>query len=68
MFYNTLRSEYQNTKTYLYKYFTKGGTTMLLYFIKVVLISLSAVYGVAAASWLMYKVLIKLGVKDNIIP
>ena len=40
---------------------------MLLYFVKVVLISLSAVYGVAAASWLMYKTLIKLGVKDNII-
>ena len=36
---------------------------MLLYFIKVVLISLLVVYGVAAASWLMYKVLIKLGVK-----
>lgn len=40
---------------------------MLLYFIKVVLISLLIVYGVAAASWLMYKTLIKLGVKDNII-
>ena len=40
---------------------------MLLYFIKVVLISLSAVYGVAAASWLMYKVLIKLDIKNNII-
>ena len=40
---------------------------MLLYFIKVILISLLVVYGVAAASWLIYKVLIKLGIKDNII-
>lgn len=39
---------------------------MLLY-LKVVLISLLVVYGVAAASWLMYKVLIKLDIKDNII-
>ena len=40
---------------------------MLLYFIKVILISLLVVYGVAAASWLMYKVLIKLDIKNNII-
>ena len=39
---------------------------MLLYFIKVVLISLLVVYSVAAASWLMYKVLIKLDIKNNI--
>lgn len=32
---------------------------MLLYFIKVILISLLVVYGVAAASWLIYKALIK---------
>lgn len=32
---------------------------MLLYFIKVVLISLLVVYSVAAASWLIYKALIK---------
>ena len=40
---------------------------MLLYFIKVVLISLLVVYGVSDASWLMYKVLIKLDIKNNII-
>lgn len=40
---------------------------MLLYFVKVILISLLVFYGVATASWLIYKALIKLGVKDNII-
>ena len=39
---------------------------MLLYLVKVVLISLLVVYGVAAASWLIYKVLIKLDIKDSI--
>lgn len=63
MFYNTLRSErHTQQKTYLYKYFTKGGITMLLYFIKVILISLLVVYSVAAASWLIYKALIKFNI------
>lgn len=35
---------------------------MLLYFIKVILISLLVVYGVAAASWLIYKALIKFNI------
>ena len=35
---------------------------MLLYLVKVVLISLLVVYGVAAASWLIYKALIKFNI------
>ena len=40
---------------------------LVYYYIKTVIISLLAIYGVAAASWLMYKVLIKLDIKDSII-